>query len=97
MSQNLRKKAAARASRRVSSNAGPSLASILANSTPLSSRQNTDEEDAWSETSADTLDSWASAGSRTEDRSLEEVDNWEDEVLQSIDNLEEKRTRYRYF
>ncbi|CAI2179239.1 4011_t:CDS:2 [Funneliformis geosporum] len=96
MSQNLRKKAAARASRRASSNSGPPLASILAaNGTPLSSRQNTDEEDAWSETSADTLDSWASAGSRAEDKVLEEVDNWEDEVLQSIDNLEEKRTSTR--
>ncbi|CAG8596338.1 6448_t:CDS:2 [Funneliformis caledonium] len=96
MSQNLRKKAAARASRRASNNSGPPLASILAaNGTPLSSRQNTDEEDAWSETSADTLDSWASAGSRAEDRILEEVDNWEDEVLQSIDNLEEKRTSTR--
>jgi hypothetical protein len=90
MSQNLRKKAAARASRRASNNVGPTLASILSNGTPLSSRQNTDEEDAWSETSADTLDSWASAGSRG---SIEESDSWEDEVLQSIDNLEEKRTR----
>jgi hypothetical protein len=92
MSQNLRKKAAARASRRASNNVGPTLASILSNGTPLSSRQNTDEEDAWSETSADTLDSWASAGSRG---SIEESDSWEDEVLQSIDNLEEKRTSTR--
>ena len=93
MSQNLRKKAAARASRRASNNIGPTLASILSNGTPLSSRQNTDEEDVWSETSADTLDSWASAGSRAEDGSIEEADSWEDEIFQSIDNLEEKRTR----
>jgi hypothetical protein len=93
MSQNLRKKAATRASRRASNNAGPTLASILAHGTPLSSRHNTDEEDVWSETSADTLDSSASTGSRAEDIIIEEVDSWEDEVLQSIDNLEEKRTR----
>jgi len=95
MSQNLRKKAAARASRRASNNIGPTLASFLSNGTPLSSRQNTDEEDAWSETSADTLDSWASAGSRAEEGNIEEVDSWEDEVFQSIDNLEEKRTSTR--
>ncbi|RIA80969.1 interferon-related developmental regulator-domain-containing protein [Glomus cerebriforme] len=95
MSQNLRKKAAARASRRASNNAGPTLASILAIGTPMSSRQNTDEEDVWSETSADTLDSWTSTGSRAEDVIIEEGDSWEDEVLQSIDNLEEKRTSTR--
>ncbi|GES82245.1 interferon-related developmental regulator 1-like [Rhizophagus clarus] len=95
MSQNLRKKAATRASRRASNNAGPTLASILAHGTPLSSRHNTDEEDVWSETSADTLDSSASAGSRAEDIIIEEGDSWEDEVLQSIDNLEEKRTSVR--
>lgn len=95
MSQNLRKKAATRASRRASNNAGPTLASILALGTPSSSRHNTDEEDIWSETSADTFDSSASTGSRAEDIILEEGDRWEDEVLQSIDNLEEKRTSIR--
>ncbi|CAG8554768.1 183_t:CDS:2, partial [Scutellospora calospora] len=95
MSQNLRKEAATRASRRASNNAGPPLTSMYTNGTPLSSRHNTDEEDVWSETSADTVDSWASAGSKTaEDGVLEEV-NWEDEVLQSIEDLGEKRTSTR--
>ncbi|CAG8525065.1 2047_t:CDS:2, partial [Dentiscutata heterogama] len=94
MSQNLRKEAATRASRRASSNAKP-LVSIYTSGTPLSSRHNTDEEDVWSETSADTVDSWASAGSKNaEDGVLEEV-NWEDEVLQNIEDLGEKRTSTR--
>ncbi|RIB07169.1 interferon-related developmental regulator-domain-containing protein [Gigaspora rosea] len=93
MSQNLRKEAATRASRRASSNAKP-LASIYLSSTPLSSRHNTDEEDVWSETSADTADSWASVGSKNEDGVLEEI-NWEDEILQNIEDLGEKRTSTR--
>ncbi|CAG8665330.1 18374_t:CDS:2, partial [Racocetra fulgida] len=95
MSQNLRKEAATRASRRASSNAGPPLAFNFTGGTPLSSRHNTDEEDMWSETSADTVDSWTSTGSKNaEDGILEEV-NWEDEVLQTIEDLGEKRTSTR--